>query len=286
MLRRILLPALALGLAATTALYARGWLESQRRVVAAPAAPAPATKTVMVAETELQPGTLLQPDHLRWQAWPDVAVPDSYVVQGTLTEEDLLGSVVRYPLAAGQPVIRGNLVRPGDRGFLAAVLTPGMRALSVPVNDASSNAGLIFPGDRVDLIVTQALGSEDRDEPTRRASETVLENVRVIAMGRRLTGSGGDEPGGQVRTATLEVSPVGAEQVALATELGKLSLSLRSLAASAAAGGATEGPADPEESRITWDFDVSRALGSDASPRDRIVVLRGGASAAGEGAVR
>ncbi|MDX6749561.1 Flp pilus assembly protein CpaB [Geminicoccaceae bacterium 1502E] len=279
MLRRILLPVLALGLAVATAVYARGWLESQRHAaVPAATAPAAATKTVMVANSELAPGTLLQPGHLRWQPWPDVAVPDSYILEGDHTEEELLGSVVRHPLAAGQPVSRGNLVRPGDHGFLAAVLTPGTRALSVPVNDASSNAGLIFPGDRVDLIVTHSLGDDERGGQARRASETVLEDVRVIAMGRRLTGSGGDDASGQVRTTTLEVSPVGAEKVALATELGKLSLSLRSLATPEDDGAAT---VDAVARPVTWDVDVSRALDSRAAPAGTIVVLRGGSAANG-----
>lgn len=285
MVRRILLPVLALGLAAATAVYARNWLESQRQAAATVPvqAPMPATKTVMVADAELPAGTILQPGHLRWQSWPDVAVPESYILEGHATEEELLGSVVRHPVAAGQPVSRGSLVRPGDRGFLAAVLMPGMRALSVPVNDASSNAGLIFPGDRVDLIVTHALGSEEQGSAARRASETVLEDVRVIAMGRRLTGGGMEEPGGQVRTTTLEVSPVGAEKVALATELGKLSLSLRSLANEAAVADAT--PAVTQERRITWDVDVSRALDDRTGPAAAVLVLRGGGSPAG-GALR
>jgi pilus assembly protein CpaB len=143
-----------------------------------------------------------------------------------------MGAVVRRPLAIGEPIVDGNLVKPGDRGFLAAVLDPGMRAVSVPVDEASSNAGLIFPGDRVDLILTQTIEPNGESAGSRRVSETVLQDVRIIAMGRELTSEGGaDGEGGKpARTATLEATPAAAEKVALVTELGKLSLSLRSLA--------------------------------------------------------
>jgi pilus assembly protein CpaB len=179
------------------------------------------------------------------------------------------GAVLRRPSAEGEPITYGNIVKPGERGFLAAVLDPGLRAVSVPVDEASSNAGLIFPGDHVDLILTQKLGEEGEAE--RQVSETVLEDVRVLAMGRRLRSEEGEEAsGGQARTATLEVTPAGAEKVALTTELGKLSLSLRSLARQET-GTASSG----SRGRITWDADLSPVLRPENQPRTTMSVIRG-----------
>jgi pilus assembly protein CpaB len=181
----------------------------------------------------------------------------------------MVGAVVRGFIAAGEPVADGAVVKPGDRGFLAAVLDPGMRAVSVPVNPISGNAGLIFPGDRVDLILTQALNADDGS--TRRVSETVLENIRIIAMGADL--SDATEPGkanDRAKTATFEVTPQQAESVALLTELGKLSLSLRSLAADQEADHAIPTRADS----LTWDRDVSNVLET-GRVSSRLLVLRG-----------
>lgn len=270
-MRRILVPILALLVAGGAALYARKWVESRQVAPAATAAPAPKPeKAVLVAAVDLPAGSFLQPGNVRWQPWPDVDLPASYYVKGQRGEEEVVGAVLRYALAKGQPLTDSGLVKPGERGFLAAVLAPGMRAVSVPVDEASANAGLIFPGDRVDLVLSHTLASEGGEgQKARRAAETVLEDVRVLAMGRRLKGPEGEEGAIQARTVTLEVSPADAERVALVTELGKLSLSLRSLARAEAA----ERPA-AEAERVTWDTDVSRALGAGAV--DRVLVLRGG----------
>ncbi|BCX17622.1 MAG: fimbriae assembly protein [Geminicoccaceae bacterium] len=267
-MRRILVLALALLIAGGAALYARKWVESRQVAPAATAAPAPVRqKAVLVAAVDLPAGSFVQPGHLRWQTWPDVDLPASYFVKGVRGEDEVVGAVVRYALAAGQPFTDGGLVKPGERGFLAAVLAPGMRAVSVPVDEASANAGLIFPGDRVDLVLAQTLTAESGERGrARRAAETVLEDVRVLAMGRRLKGAEGEEGSIQARTVTLEVTPADAERVALVTELGKLSLSLRSLARG------DERPAAGSP-RVTWDQAVSRALGGGSA--EKVLVLRG-----------
>lgn len=276
--RRIVLPVLALALAGGTAYLAHDWVQSQKRPAQAASEPAPVErKAVLVAAVDLAPGQFLHAEGMRWQEWPDVSLPDTYIVKGTAPEEDLAGAVVRQQVAAGQPLTRAGVVKPGDRGFLAAVLEPGMRAVSVPVDEASSNAGLIFPGDRVDLILTQTIGGDDSADGTktaaRRVSETVLTDVRVIAMGRKLHNDTGEEVGGaadRARTTTLEVDGAGAEKVALVTELGKLSLSLRSLAR------AEDGPSTPPTRRLTWDSDVARSLLPENQPVSTFAVIRGG----------
>jgi pilus assembly protein CpaB len=272
-LRRIIVLLIAVIAAGGTAMYARSWIEGQQTTIAAVAAPAPEEKhEVLIANLDLAAGTFVKPQHLRWQQWPTDDVPASYVLRGVRTMEEMVGAVVRSRIANGEPVSDGAVVKPGDRGFLAAVLNPGMRAVSVPITPTSANSGLIFPGDRIDLILTQTLLPSEGEGGARRVSETVLKNIRIIAMGVE---TGDDAEAGKnnerAKTATFEVTPGQAEMVALLTELGKLSLSLRSLAADGEADGVA--PIAEAES-FTWDRDVSRVLriGRISS---RLLVLRG-----------
>jgi pilus assembly protein CpaB len=268
-LRRIIVLLIALIAAGGTAMYARSWVQGQQ-VTAAPApAPKPAFHEVLVADMALPAGTFVKPQHLRWQAWPTDDVPESYVLKGERTEEEMIGAVVRRGIGLGEPITDGGVVKPDERGFLAAVLNPGMRAVSVPINPTSSNSGLIFPGDRVDMILTQSIESDGQG--TRRVSETVLQNLRIIAMGATTNDDPGEGKSHQgARTATFEVTPKQAEEVALLTELGKLSLSLRSLARPETEIVQTA-DATPQ---VTWDRDVSQVL-SAGRLTSRLLVLRG-----------
>ena len=187
--RRIFVLLLALVVAGVTAVYARSWISNQQRPVNIIQAVAPAEEEgseVLVAELDIPSGRFIKPQDVRWQRWPGDDIPENYIVKGGDSKDAVVGAVVRRGLSAGQPITDGSVVKPGDRGFLAAVLSPGMRAVSVPINATSGNSGLIFPGDRVDLILTQTLDGDT----TRRVSETVLPNIRIIAMGV----STGDNP--------------------------------------------------------------------------------------------
>jgi pilus assembly protein CpaB len=158
-------------------------------------------------------------------------VKDAYFIDGEADMNKLLGTVVRYPITAGEPVTQGALVSPGDRGFLAAALGPGMRAITVPVSAMTGVAGFVFPGDRVDLLLTQTVSGDDG--PDLRTAETVIRNLRVLATDQS-TETTTDENGKTVvnafRTVTLEVTPKIAEKIAVAQTIGTLSLALRSLA--------------------------------------------------------
>jgi pilus assembly protein CpaB len=270
-LRRIIVLLVAVVAAGATAMYARNWIEGQQNNNAAVAAPAPEeVYEVLVADTNLPAGTFVKPQHLRWQRWPTDDVPETYVLKGARTEDVMVGAVVRRGIAEGFPITDGSVVKPGERGFLAAVLAPGMRAVSLPINATSSNSGLVFPGDRVDLILTQTLLAAD-GATTRRVSETVLRDIRIIAMGSELSDAAGEDKNYEkAKTATFEVTPRVAEKVALLGELGKLSLSLRSLAHAEA----DPAPSD-EEPSYTWDLDVSSVLRSDHRLTSRLLVLRG-----------
>lgn len=255
-IRTIGLLVFALVAAVVTAYFTRGWLNAQRApaVAVAAAAQTDPLPHVLVAKHNLPAGLMLEPSDMRWQAWPDESLASSYVIKGEASPEDFAGSVVRKGIAPGQPVTEERVVKAGERGFLAAMLESDMRAVSVPVNAASGIAGLIFPGDRVDVILTHTFSRRDGDEGlARRASETVLKNIRILAVDQR-TDHPEDKPA-LAKTATLEVTAKQAEMISMATEIGRVSLSLRSLRN---AGGETQSAA--ESPSFTLDNELSAVL--------------------------
>lgn len=230
--RIIILLVMAIGIGFGTVHFTRQWLDGQR-VTNSPTPVAAETHSVrvLVAAASLPMGRFVKPEDLRWQDWPEDATADTYFIQGQVQIEDLIGAVTRQNLEEGEPITNRRIVRPGERGFLAAVLTPGMRAIAVPVNDSSGVAGLVFPGDRVDVILTHSLQEIMGMEPIgerRRASETVLTDVRILAVDQMIDNVAGTPH--IARTATLELTPHEVEVVQVMMQLGSLSLSLRSLA--------------------------------------------------------
>ena len=220
----------ALVIAVVTAVMAKNMFAGAGAQQAA-AAPVPVGPKVLVAKKALPVGTIIDADSFSFQPWPKELMQGAYYVEDQPDSKNLAGTVVRYAIAAGQPVTRGSLVGPQDRGFLAAALGPGMRAVTVPVNQTTGVAGFIFPGDHVDLVLTQQV-SGGGDGPPLKVSETIVRNVRVLATDQRITDK--DDNGKTiVRTAsnvTFEVTPKIAEKIAVAQSLGHLSLSLRSIA--------------------------------------------------------
>jgi pilus assembly protein CpaB len=227
----------ALVIAVVTAVMAKNMFAGAGAQQAAAAPAVPLGPKVLVAKKALPAGTIIDPDSLTLQPWPKELMQSAYYVEGQPDGDPkkLLGTVVRYPITAGQPVTRGSLVGPQDRGFLAAALSAGMRAITVPVNVSSGVAGFVFPGDHVDLVLTQQVQGGG-DGPALKVAETIIRNLRVLATDQRITDK--DEDGKtQVRTfsnVTLEVTPRIAEKIAVAQSLGSLSLSLRSIADNAA----------------------------------------------------
>jgi len=186
---------------------------------------------VLVAKRALPAGTIITADAMSFQPWPEDLVQDAYFIDGEADINQLMGTVVRHPVTAGEPVTQGSLVSPGDRGFLAAALGPGMRAVTVPVSAKTGVAGFVFPGDRVDLVLTQSARGDDGSSI--KAAETVLRNLRVLATDQQTEQATNDQGKTVVRgfrTVTLEVTPKIAEKVAVAQTLGTLSLALRSIA--------------------------------------------------------
>jgi len=177
-----------------------------------------------------------------------------------------LGALIRRNVAKGEVLLSADALNPGDRGFLAAVLGAGMRAVTVGVDAVSGLAGLVWPGDRVDVILTQSQEGSDVPAARRVSAETVLHDVRVIAIDRQLIqGATSESPESQaVKTVTLEVTPTDAERVMVGEKLGHLSLSVVAFAqatgAPATVRGETAATAPRPDNGITWGGDVSSAL--------------------------
>ena len=276
---------------------------------------------VLVAQSTMQPGAYVRPANVRWQVWPAGRVSPAYITRiGRPTSQqrrrvkELEGAVVRLQIPSGQPITDQMFVLPGERGFLAAVLKPGMRAVSIKINSASGVSGLAQPGDRVDLIWVYSIqtpGGARRSKT--RVAETLLVSVRLLAINQELgqpqravvtkrpKGSKGKSARKTRRkkiklsTATVELTPKQAEMIAVALTKGAITLSLNSLARpttkqnhliTAANTDQTlktdSGDGNPKRGRtFTMDQHVSRLISfakQQKPTRQQVVVLRGGKS--------
>ena len=234
--KKIMLLVGALVIAAVTAIMAKNMFAgagAEQAQAAAATAAVPVGPKVLVARKELPVGTIIDAESLTFQPWPKEMTQSAYYTEGAPDADmsKLLGTVVRFPVTTGQPLTHGALVGPKDRGFLAAALGPGMRAITVPVNATTGVAGFVFPGDRVDIMLTQEVAGGG-DGPALKVTETVVRNVRVLATDQR-TDSKGEDGQTLVKTfsnVTFEATPRIAEKIAVAQSVGQLSLALRSIA--------------------------------------------------------
>ena len=214
---------LALGLAGFGTV---AWLDLHP---ARPHVAAPHKILLLATAHPLRAGSLIQPADLTTLVETGATAPLGTVLDTPSNRSSYTGAMVRHRLDAGAPIMASAVIRPGDHGFLAAVLQPGMRAVSVGVDAVTGTAGLIWPGDHVDLLLTQQLSAPNLPPSKSVAAETVLSDVRVIAIDQRLV-QGADAKGRSralARTVTLEVTPDQAERVAVAAHLGPLSLIVR-----------------------------------------------------------
>ena len=242
---------------------------SPTAVATAAAVPARPMAKVLVAAKDLQPGQRLTEADLAWKDWPVDEVNPAFITDGSTplpsaeaageaapaaarpegavasvtraasnlatggAKADYVGSVVREPILAGEPIVSRKIVRAGDSGYMAAYLEPGMRAMAIRVTVETAAGGFILPGDRVDVLLTREtnlanMGAPEGDR-TKFASSTVMQNIKVLAIDQS-TRAGDDEQAVVGATATLEVGPRDAEALALAKSEGELSLVLRSYA--------------------------------------------------------
>jgi pilus assembly protein CpaB len=210
-------------------------LAGRQESVEAPPPPEPVAKLetveVLVAKADIGIGQTVSAQEMQWQTWPTAAAGPVFIRKNDRPEaiEQLSGSIARSPMVTGEPIREAKLIKANGSGFMAAILPPGMRAVSTEISPETGAGGFILPNDRVDVILSR------RDREAEKAgggdsfvSETILNNVRVLAIDQAV-----EEKNGQKvvvgKTATLELAPRQAESLALARQLGTLSLALRSL---------------------------------------------------------
>ncbi len=186
------------------------------------------TTEVLVAADDIALGDSVRASDLKWQAWPTDAATGGYIIRASKPDAiaRLSGAIARAPFLKGEPIKAQKLIRASEGGVMAAILPSGMRAVSTPIREETAAGGFILPNDRVDVIVTREVRTARGDE---HASETVLSNVRVLAIGQNIEQKG-DEKIAKGKTATLELTPSQAEVLTLAQQMGDISLALRSLA--------------------------------------------------------
>jgi pilus assembly protein CpaB len=280
--RTLILFVVAILLAGSTAMLVRSWLVQQRTVEAeaAPMPPPPVQKSVLVASGDLTRGQILKPTDLAWQMWHDGGINHAYIQKGTKTIEDFAGWVARHPFGPGEPITENKIVAPGSRGFLAAVLRPGMRAVSVPVTATSGISGFVFPGDQVDIVVSETLPAPggNGNALQRKGAETVLHDIRVLAVDQKLDSKAGEAV--VAHNVTLEVTPKQSEIIAVASDMGKLSLSLRSLVTPPGEETVADSAGGADAGTFTLDSEVSRLLPKPFTQKDNpgadvVTVLHG-----------
>jgi pilus assembly protein CpaB len=236
---------------------------------------------ILIATTALPRGTLLRAQDVAWQptgmAEPgQISRPPGGANNGNSefdqqARNEVYGAALRVAVTAAEPIRRNAIVKPGDRDFLQVVLSSGARAIVIPVATGGAGAGLLYPGDRVDVILTQTF-KNDPPLTRRSVSETVVESLRVLAVDAA-DAKPPSVSNGFGRTVTLEVTPEQAEKISVATELGKLSLTLRSLnSTNSIAWSVAPGLAKIEGVKPTWAGDVSPAL-ADAMPPHKAVAV-------------
>lgn len=266
----------AIGLALVVRAMGSSSNEPTTPAAAAPVEVRPMAK-VLVAAKDLEPGKRLVEADLEWKDWPVDEVNPVLITDGstpvpakpaaesatakatdavnrvakaatelatTGAKSDYIGSVVREPILAGEPIVSRKIVRAGDSGYLAAYLEPGMRAMAIAVTVESAAGGFILPGDRVDVVLTAETnrdGAVEGATKSKFASGVVLQNIKVLAIDQA-TRVGDDAQAVVGATATLEVRPQDSVLLAQAKSEGELSLSLRSYADTAGPSGATRRP--------------------------------------------
>lgn len=270
---------LALVLAGVAAYLVKLYLDQQAQpvVAAAPTGPAGVIK-ILVASRNINPGEVLSEVDILWVDWPQALFQDRYIQESEFVvptgdnpssetapiartsaapivgaepgetavpaDTRVVGAVARRRIMANEPISPEALIQRGDRGIGAAVITPGMRALSIPISETSAAGGFIMPGDYVDVVLTANIRSAvdtnksglsrfdfpDGDTIINYASETVLENVKVLAIDQSLSQNSAEQGPARIgRTATLEVTPNNAARLLIASNMGSLTLTLRSI---------------------------------------------------------
>jgi pilus assembly protein CpaB len=235
---------------------------------------------ILITSRAVHAGSLIVPEDVEVSSMDEDKVPAGAMRDTPESRQALRGAMIRRSLGAGEPFIPGDFLSPGDRGFLAAVLEPGMRAVTVGVDAVTGTAGLIWPGDRVDLLLTQTLDDASLPTDHRIAGETLMEDVRVIAVDQQLVQ--GAQPGNAAanaaanRTVTLEVSPVDAQRIEVAARIGRLSLTVHPADPVATASGDVTARLEPPQPVFGGDVSMALRSRNQSKSGGAVKVFRGG----------
>ena len=216
---------------------------STPQIVEVPAAPAAVVEQkvedelVLFAVGNVGRGQRLTEESLEFRPWPADKIQPNFITEETRPQAitELSGAIVRSDIFDGEPMNEAKLVRAGQAGLMAALLEPGMRAVTTRVAVDSAVGGFILPGDRVDIIQTMQLPRNRNDgsqgSTAMYSSTTIFQNVKVLAM-NQVYASGPDSPASVAAPsyATFELSQDDAERLEEAGKTGSLSLTLRGLA--------------------------------------------------------
>jgi pilus assembly protein CpaB len=225
---RIIVLIIALGAGGIAAYLASG---SENKP--APAVPVAQLQTadVLVAKSDIGLGQSVKPENLQWQSWPAATASNTLIRRSDRPNAatEIVGEIARAPFISGEPIREQKLVKADGSGFMAAILPTGMRAVSTEITPETGAGGFILPNDRIDVILSRHEKNPDRTGTETVQSETVLTNIRVLAIDQAPK-----EKDGQNsvvgRTVTLELKPEQAETLARVRQSGTLSLALRSIA--------------------------------------------------------
>ncbi len=190
---------------------------------------------VLVAKIDITGGTVMKAkEHFSWQAWPKSGLRKEFVLKGSELDKEFIGAVLRQDIKSGLPLTAQLMYRGGEKGFVASGLKPGMRAVAVKIDPTIGVGGFARTGDRVDIILTSTMTISEKEiqrqvrnsSISRKVSETIMRNVRIIAINQNAESGGKNEK--KPKVATLEVTEKQAEILANARRMGKLLLVLRS----------------------------------------------------------
>jgi pilus assembly protein CpaB len=231
--------------------------------------PAPIMTRVLVARMDLAVGDRLSPDNMAWQSWPAATMNPAYITDGATTQagvngavaaisaartkvgdiansggpkmQALAGAIVKDRIYAGEPITSVKIVRGGQTGYMAVRLPPGDVAMALPVSVESDAGGFVQPGDRIDVLASHPDTSKNGGGLV---TETVLSNIKVLAVDQHTDTPKGGATSLIGATLTLEVPASSAETLAHAKAQGNLTMALRSYADIAGGPRAAQGPSD------------------------------------------
>ena len=223
---RIVVLTIAIGAGGIAAYLASG----SNKPAPAPVAQLP-TVDILVAKSDIGLGQSVKSEDLQWQTWPAATASSNFISRASRADaiKEIVGSIVRAPFIAGEPIREQKLVKANGSGFMAAILPSGFRAISTEISPETGAGGFILPNDRVDVILSRRQKSPDGNGPDITTSEIILTNIRVLAIDQAPK----EKEGSSAlvgKTVTLELKPEQAETLTRARLGGTLTLALRSIA--------------------------------------------------------